>query len=119
MESENDELSCDVNQFYQQLKDKKRIAVTFIAKDFPATENYIEALGRAYEEGYFGEMEMAIIPVDSQECDTLAEHEKVAVLPSTCVYSYGKPLSCISPTDEDAKNQYKKTIEKLIDLSED
>jgi len=116
---EDDELSCEINKFQQQIKDKKRIAVTFIAKEFPATENYLNALGQAYENGFFGEMEMAIIPVDSQECDTLAEHEKVDVLPTTCVYNYGKPVACVKPTDEDAKGQYKKTIEKLIDLSED
>lgn len=116
---EDDELSCVIPTFQEQLRGKKRIAVTFIAKDFPATENYIEALGQAYENGYFGEMEIAIIPVNSQECDKLAEHEKVEVLPTTCVYSYGKPVSCVKPTDEDAKHQYKKTIEALIDLSGD
>lgn len=115
----DDELSCEIPKFQEQLKGKKRIAVTFIAKEFPATENYIEALGRAYEDGYFGDMELAIIPVDSQECDKLAEHEKVEVLPTTCVYSYSKPVGCVKPTGDDSKLQYKKTIEGLIDLSED
>lgn len=114
-----DELSCDTNKYREQIKGKKRIAVTFVAKQFPATESYIEALGQAYEGGFFGEMEMAVIPVDSQECDSLAERETVELLPSTCVYSYGKSVGCVSPNDEDTKQGYKKTIEKLIDLSED
>lgn len=116
---EDDELSCDISKFQEQVKGKKRVAVTFVAKEFPATERYIEALGQAYEEGYFGEMEMAIIPVDSQECDQLAENEKVEVLPSTCVYSYGKRVGRATPNDQDAKQGYKETIAKLIDLSED
>jgi len=115
----DDELSCDVSRYHEQIKDKKRIAVTFVAKEFPATESYLAALGRAYDDGFFGEMEMAVIPVDSQECDKLAEHEKVEVLPRTCVYSYGKQIGCLSPKDDDAKASYRKIIESLIDLSGD
>lgn len=119
MTEEAEELSCDIDKYREQIKEKKRFAVTFVAKEFPATEAYLEALGKAYEDGFFGEMEMAVIPVDSQECDQLAEHEKVEVLPTTCVYAHGKPLGCVKPDDADAKLGYRKTIEKLIDLSED
>lgn len=117
METEHEELSCDL--FSQQIKAKKRIAVTFAAKEFPGTESYLEALGQAFENGFFGEMEMAIIPVESQECDQLAEQEKVDRLPQTCVYSFGKRVACVTPSDEDARVGYRKTVEKLIDLSED
>jgi len=58
----------------------------------------MEALGDAYEKGYFGDMEMAVIPVDSEECDKLAEHEGVEVLPTTCVYSHGKRWTARSAT---------------------
>lgn len=115
----DDELSCDISKYHEQIKDKKRVAVTFVAKEFPGTEAYLEALGKAYEDGFFGEMEMAIIPVDTQECDKLADNEKVEKLPSTCVYAHGKPVACVVPNDGDAKTGYQKTIEKLIDLSED
>jgi len=115
----SDELSCDISQFFEQIKGKKRIAVTFVGKDFPATESYINALGEAYDQGYFGEMEMAIIPVDSPDCDKLAEHEKVDVIPRTCIYKLGKQIGCLSPNDSDATVGYRKAIEGLIDLSED
>jgi len=115
----DDELSCDIDKFHGQLKDRKRIAVTFIGKDFPASESYINALGEAYEEGFFGDMELAVIPVYSQQCDQLAEHEGVEVMPRTCIYNHGEPVGCVTPSDEDAENHYKKTIEALIDLSEE
>jgi len=115
----DEELSCDINKYREQLRSRKRIAVTFVGKEFPGTETYLEALGDAYEKGYFGDMEFAVIPVDSEECNALAEHEKVEVLPYTCVYAHGKAVACVSPTDEDAKLGYRQTIEKLIDLSED
>ncbi|MBW2675274.1 MAG: hypothetical protein JRD89_17990, partial [Deltaproteobacteria bacterium] len=86
---EDEVISCEVPKYQEQLRAKKRIAVTFVGKEFPATENYMQALSDAYEKGYFGDMEMAVIPVDSEECDKLAEHEGVEVLPTTCVYSHG------------------------------
>lgn len=115
----DEELSCDISKYQEQIRGKKRIAVTFVGREFPSTEGFIEVLGEAYEKGYFGEMEMAVIPVDSQECDTLAEHEKVDDLPTVCVYSEGKRVGCVTPNDSDAKAGYRKTIEKLIDLSAD
>jgi len=114
-----EELSCDINKYREQIKDKKRVAVTFVGKEFPGTEAFIEALGDAFDKGYFGEMEMAVMPVDTKECDTLAEQEKIEVLPTVCVYSHGKRVGCVTPDDQDAKVGYRKTIEKLIDLSED
>jgi len=114
-----EELSCDISKYQEQIKDKKRIAVTFVGKEFPGTEGFIEALGDAYDRGYFGEMEMAVVPVDSEECDTLAEHENIEVLPTVCVYSQGRRVGCVTPNDQDSKTGYRKTIEKLIDLSEE
>jgi len=114
-----EELSCDINKYQEQIKGKKRIAITFVGKEFPATEHYVNALGEAFEKGFFGEMEMAVLPVDSQECDTLADHERVEILPMTCVYSYGKRIGQVTPTDADAKVGYREMVEKLIDLSED
>ena len=119
MSDEQTELSCDISKYEEQLKDKKRIAVTFVGKEFPGSESYLEALGQAYEGGFFGEMEMAVIPVDNKECDALADHEGVEVLPRTNIYAHGKKVGSVSPNDGDAKVGYKKTIEKLIDLSED
>lgn len=112
-------LSCNISKYQEQLKNKGRIAVTFVAKEFAGTESFLEALGRAYEDGYFGEMEMAVIPIENQECNTLAEHEGVEDLPTTRVYSHGKVVGTVKPTDADATSGYLKTIEKLIDLSED
>ena len=115
----DEELSCDITKYRERIKDKKRIAVTFVGKEFPGTEAFIEVLGEAYDKGYFGEMEMAVVPVDSQECDALAEHENIEVLPTVCVYSQGRRLGCVTPDDQDAKIGYRETIEKIIDLSED
>jgi len=114
-----EELSCDISKYREQIKDKERIAVTFVGKQFPGTESFIEALGNAYEKGFFGKMEMAVLPVDSQECDTLAEQEKVEQLPTVVVYNHGKKIGEVTPTDADAQTGYRKTIEKIIDLSED
>jgi hypothetical protein len=118
-ETETEELSCEVAKYREQLKQKKRIAVTFVGKEFPSTETYVNALVQAYEEGFFGDMEMAVLAVDSEECDALAEKEGVEELPQTCVYSYGQKVGSVTPTDDDAQIAYKESIAKLIDLSED
>lgn len=117
MENEVEDISCE--RFHEQIKDKKRIAVAFVGKQHPATEGFLKAIGEPYGEGYFGAMEVAVIPVDNEACDTLAEHEGVETLPKVCVYAYDKRVGCVEPDDADAKMGYRQTIEKLIDLSED
>ncbi len=112
-------LSCDSKKYKDQLCKYERIAVIFAGKDFPASENFIDAVAKAQEEGYLGDMEVGIIPVDSKECDSLAEAEKVDVLPTVNVYKNCQKIGQVTPTDKDAKNQYKETISKLINLSED
>lgn len=116
---EDEELSCDLSKFREQVASKERIAVTFVGKEFAGSEAFLEALGQAYEKGFFGGMEVAVVPVDNETCDALAEKEGVEFLPQTCVYSRGKKVGCVTPTDGDAKAGYQQTIEKLIDLSED
>lgn len=115
----SDELSCDISKYRQQVLSKDRFGVIFAGKEFPGSEPFIDAMGKAYDAGYFGNMELGVIPVDSQECDRLAEVEKVEQLPTVVVYSHGKKIGEVTPTEEDAKVGYRKTIEKLIDLSED
>ncbi|MFA5186459.1 MAG: hypothetical protein WC551_08290 [Patescibacteria group bacterium] len=116
---EDEELSCDISKFREQVASKERIAVTFVGKEFVGSEPFLNALGQAYESGYFGNMEVAVVPVDNETCDALAEKEGVDVLPRVCVYARGKRVGCVSPGDGDAQAGYQKTIEKLIDLSED
>jgi len=114
-----DELSCDIPKYRQQISSKGRLGVIFAGKDFPGSEPFIDAVGKAYEEGYFANMELGVIPVDNQECNSLAEAEKIEVLPTVVVYSSGKKIGEVTPTDTDAKVGYKLAIAKLIDLSGD
>lgn len=115
----DDELSCDIEKYREQVCARGRIGVIFVGKEFPGSEAFVDAMGKAYEDGYFGKMELGVIPVDNEECNNLAEVEKVDVLPTVVVYNNCKKIGEVAPTDADAKDGYKKAIEKLIDLSED
>lgn len=119
MIEEEEELSCDISKFREQVCKRGRFGVIFAGKEFPGTKAFLDSLGEAYNEGYFGNMELGVIPVDSEECDSLAEHEKVDELPTVVVYNNCKKVGEVTPTTADAKAGYRETIKKLIDLSED
>jgi len=114
---EQEQLSCDINKFRETIAEKDRIAVIFLGKEMPMTEGFISALSKADQEGFFGQMELAIVPVDNQECDALAEREEVEVLPTIKVYSRGEEVGKVVPPEGDVG--YFQTIGQLIDLSGD
>jgi len=120
MTEEFEPLSCDREEYRKklcELSEGKRIAVTFVGKEFPATESYIEALSRADEQGFFGEMKMAVQTVENEECYALAEAEGVEELPTTVVYEcVAGELRVVDRVVP--KEGYQKAVERLIDLSE-
>ncbi len=124
MSEETEALSCDPEEYRRQLCSVEgRVAVTFVGKEFPGTESYLEALAQADEGGFLGQMRLGVQTVDSEECNALAEAEGVETLPRTIVYECKEGqltrVGEINPTDEDAKASYRPTIEQLIELSED
>ena len=119
---ETEALSCDVTKYREQLcAEPGRKAITFVGKDFPGTEGYLNALAEADGKGFFGEMTLGVLPVDSEECDHLAEAEGVEELPRTVVYDCKEgrlvKVGVVSPSQDDT--EYRQAIERLIDLSEE